>query len=356
MTNSIPIYIINLKRNPERRLHIKRQLDVFGLKYQFIDVDDIDKYELESKSHRTRVAQSMDIDISVLEKKYHAILDYLKTHYRDKSYERHKNQHLGALATTLSHIRIYDLMIKNDIAAACILEDDATLLPTFPKILNAAPKLEWDILLLASYPSTPLTHWMRNKSTMRIRVFNKDILFTRKQIKNHNHSKKQKHRIKCILEKYGFTDLLYPKQSQVIAKAIQEHDARYAEITKSVTSARRLSLVKHEQYLVYKELRRCIKDYAFFELGALPEKLSLNPIFGYHFIAKLKESSTSVAAYLVKKEAAIKWKQYTLDKNPLAIDRFYWQLYKNEKLKVRLVTPPCATVACHYLIYSARCR
>ena len=143
-----PIYIINLKRNPERRLYMQRQMDTLGLQYEFVDVDDIDKYELESRTYRMQIAQSLDIDESLIESKYAAIVDHAKTK-KDKNW---KNVKLSGFATALSHIRIYGLMIKNDVDWACILEDDATLLPTFLEILKIAPKLEWDILLLAHCP------------------------------------------------------------------------------------------------------------------------------------------------------------------------------------------------------------
>ena len=149
MNPSTPIYIISLSRTPERRLHMQRQLDTFGLEYEFVDVDDIDKHGLESRAYRMRIARQLDIKESTLESKYAVIIDYAKTK-KDKNW---KNENLGSFVIALSHIRIYNLMVKNGIEWACILEDDAMLLPTFPEVLKIAPKLEWDILLLASQPS-----------------------------------------------------------------------------------------------------------------------------------------------------------------------------------------------------------
>ena len=141
MNPSTPIYIISLSRTPERRLHMQRQLDVLGLEYQFVDA--IDKFDLESKTYRMRIAQSLDIEESTLENKYAAIINYMKT----------QENGCGQLANTLSHIKIYNLMVKKNIDRVCILEDDATLLPTFLEVLEITPKLEWDILLLASQPT-----------------------------------------------------------------------------------------------------------------------------------------------------------------------------------------------------------
>jgi len=363
MTNSIPIYVINLKRNPERRLHIKRQLDVFGLEYQFIDVDDIDKYELESKSGRTRVAQSLGIDALVLENKYNAILGNPKARYRDTEYERHKNQHLGALATTLSHIKIYDLMVENNIAAACILEDDATLLPTFPKILNTATKLEWDILLLASQPSqfkNPLIWGTHQYDRLkRIYIFNKLLtslnrcLFVYKRIENYD-SEQQKSRITSILEEYGFDPSLYTKQAKIFTKILQEYDTKCDGII--APANRRLFLMKLTHYLAYKELCIYIKIYTQIRLGALPEKSSLKRISDDHYIAEPRNLPLSATGYLVKQSAAMKWKRRALTADRLVIDQIPWQLYKHQQVKLRLVTPPCATATYHYLIHSVRRR
>ena len=81
---AIPIYIINLKRNPERKLFMQRQLDTLGLEYSFVDVDVIDKYELESKTYRRRIAKLLDIDEAVLERKYDAVISKAKDERRKK--------------------------------------------------------------------------------------------------------------------------------------------------------------------------------------------------------------------------------------------------------------------------------
>ena len=46
----LPIYIISLKRTPERRLYMQRQLDALNLNYQFVEA--IDKYDLYSIGNR----------------------------------------------------------------------------------------------------------------------------------------------------------------------------------------------------------------------------------------------------------------------------------------------------------------
>ena len=116
--DQIPIYIISLKRTPERRLCIQRQLDSFGLDYQWIDA--VDAYDFSAAKRRRM---------------------------KSPKYEQ------AAMACLLSHIKFYDLVIQNKHPMACVLEDDAQLLPTFPDILNyeKLSKKNWGILLLSHH-------------------------------------------------------------------------------------------------------------------------------------------------------------------------------------------------------------
>ena len=351
---AIPIYIINLKRNPERKLFMQRQLDTFGLEYSFVDVDTIDKYELESKTYRRRIAKLLDIDETVLERKYGAVISKAKD-------EREKNDSLGSIAAMLSHIQIYNSMIKNDIPVACILEDDATLLPTFPEILKTAAELEWDILMLASQPTgldnnLIQSNCIKPNYTKRIPIFNRHLLFFLKTIKNCNIAKEQERRIKCLLTEYGINARLRPEQSEIFVKVLQEHDAIYAGIIKTIAPDNRwLSLVKHEQYVTYIELGGLLLNlYTSIQLGALPDKLSLELITKHHCIAKPRATPVSTTAYMLKQSAVIKWKQQALAENPMAIDQIPWQLYRDEQVKLRIITPPCATATYRYLKYSTR--
>ena len=335
MKISIPIYVINLKRNPERRLFIQRQLDALNLNYQFVSA--IDKFDLESSEYRARISRILGIDEANLEYKFSKF---------DKEY---RLEGLGNIACLLSHIKTYDLIIKNDIDMACILEDDITLLPTFPEILQTVAKLEWDILLFASLPTDFPTDLIQQERIKYIRIFDNDLLFF---------SSKQKDcRIKNLLEEYGFSPRLYPQLSEIFEKVLQEYDARYSGIIKTLMPAnRRLFWVKHEQYIKYRILRKALKEYTFIQFGALPEKSSLDLITGHHCIAKPKYKPFSATAYLVKQSMAMKWKHKALDKNSLAIDEVPWELYRNEQVKLRLISPPCATAAYNYTIYSARRR
>ena len=360
---AIPIYIINLKRNPERKLFMQRQLDALSLKYSFVDVDAIDKHEFKSKKYRRRIAELLGIDEVVLERKYRTTITAKNRTHR---IERRTN-----IAIMLSHIQIYNSMIKNDIPVACILEDDATLLPTFPEILRTATELEWDILLLASQPTgidydrihlnytkgmvflqKMFTKMFSLGRKIGIPIFNEDLLFISKKSENCNAAKKQEHRLEYFLTEYGVNARLRPEQSEIFVKILQEYDTKYAELIKTTALDNRwLSLIK-----IKRSLYEHIKAHTIIQLGALPDKTSLELITKHHCIAKPRIQPLSTTAYMLKQSAAIKWKQEVLADNPSIIDQIPWQLYENEQVKLRITTPPCATATHRYLKYSTRRR
>ena len=122
------IYIINLKQTPERKLQIQRQLDAFNLDYQVIEA--IDKYDLYSREHRATVAHELNVDENKVELMY-------------------KTKSASEVACVLSHVKIFNLIIENNIPRACVLEDDVHLLPEFPKMLIASQEVSWDVLMLS---------------------------------------------------------------------------------------------------------------------------------------------------------------------------------------------------------------
>ena len=350
-----PIYVISLKHTPERRLHIQRQLDALHLKYEFVDVDDIDKYEMESKVYRMRIAQSLGIDESLLENKYAAIVNHAKTQ-ENKSW---KNDNLGQIAIILSHIRIYDLMVKDGIDRACILEDDATLLSTFPEVLKIALELQWDILLLASQPTGFWHSNLLRRKRFRYFVFKEFIKYLwpfNFRINNSNNSKQRVYQIKNLLENYGIDP--HPKQLEGVMKKIEEHYINKENITKAAMADNLpLFFIKYRSCKKsYGELFNALDIHTSMQFGALPEKSSLESITEHHRIAEPKYTPYSTAAYLVNQSTAMKWKRSALASDISPIDQIPWRLYKNEQVKLRIVTPPCATSTYGYFKYSVRRR
>ena len=344
MKNHIPIYIISLSSMPERRLHVKRQLDSFGLKYQFVDVDFIDKYRLESRTYRSWLAEKLAIDASTLENKYR-MLGSVSGVTR------------GQLAIILSHIKIYDLMVKHNHSEVCILEDDVTLLPTFPEILKIAPDLSWDILQLAHQPGEKTVLNLLASCIYRPSYFIyskiKELLsFLRCWIGNHHAADKQ------ALKLYGFDHRLYPAQAKYIIKTIRKHRDQHRR--RIILNGIRfiLDTIMNDQHdiKITKRYYGLLFLDTIIKLGVLPKKTDLNVITHDHCIAEPAEQSLSTTAYIVRPAATVKWKQKVLSVNPLVIDEVPWELHLNGQVKLRLVTPPCATATRIYLQYSARLR
>ena len=344
-----PIYVINLKRTPERRLNIQRQLDALGLNYQFVDA--IDKFDLQSSQYRSRISRRLGIDETILANKYAKIINRVKF----EEGKNWKNAGMGQLAIILSHIKVYDLMVKNGIDTACILEDDVQLLPTFLEVLKITLKLKWDILLLVNKSIGLPARTLKNP-VRRVRVFGKDLVFLIRQLeKNPTTQKEKNYRIKHLLEEYGFNSHEYCKQSKSFANTIKEYNSKYAEIVKTIMPAnRRLLLIKPELYMKYRILRRYLKAYIFMRFGALPEKSSLSLITEHHCIAEPRHLTFSATAYLVKQQVAVKWRNEALASNALAIDDVPWKLYKNAQARLRIITPPCAVPTQSSFMYSTR--
>ena len=192
-----------------------------------------------------------------------------------------------------------------------------------------------------------------------LKKFIKHLLSLNHGINNSNSSKQKAYPLESLLEVYGINPHLYPKQSGKIAQICEEYSMmRSKEIIKLLyRPIFRLFLFKHERYIryeAYKKLHEFLALYTSIQLGARPEQSSLESINEYHRIAKPKYCPLSATSYLVSQRAAVKWKRKALAPNILAIDQIPWQLYKDEQVKLRIVTLPCATATYKYLKYSVR--
>ena len=96
---------------------MQRQLDALGLEYQWIEA-------VDAQDFRPHELEGLDLE---------------------DGYQP------GAMMCLLIHVKFYEQVIQNEHRIACILEDDAKLLPTFPDILNyrELQKDDWELLLLA---------------------------------------------------------------------------------------------------------------------------------------------------------------------------------------------------------------
>ncbi len=298
-----PIYIINLKRTPERKLFIQRQLNALNLNYQFVEA--IDKYDLGSKAERAIIADQLDIDTTNME-----TLNKLIDNSR--------------LACLLSHIKVYNLIIEKNIPYTCVLEDDAYLLPDFSKILITAQQTAWDVLMLSNQ-----SHSVR-KIILELHTSMFHSLY------------------KLICYKKHYPELTFFTVCLMTLKIIKLLMLRHKMTNKISAKAK---YIKNEKFI----------EYMACEIGALPnrDRQPWHKVTPNHHITTpeiSKFNATSGMAYMLTHSAATKWKQAAISlSKSSSIDRIPFELYKKKDLKLYIVLPPCVNASYQYLVNSAHC-
>ena len=299
-----PIYIINLKRTPERKLSIQRQLDALNLDYEFVEA--IDKYDLSSKTERAIIANQLDIDITRMESLY----DY----YSDR---------LGVLACRLSHVKVYNLIIGNNIPYACVLEDDVHLLPTFPKVSMADQKIPWDILMLS------------NQSIYIQKVLYPSLYSLYKLIRYKKYYPELSFYTVRLIALKTMKLLVFPHK---IIKMIRAKDTYFVKS-------------RYKMALLYD--MTC-------EIGSIPNRdkhswYKVTPNCHITTPAEIPKNVTSGMAYMLTHSAAIKWRQTAIfDAQVRPIDMIPFHLHINKYLNLYIVTPPCVKAMHQFLINSIR--
>ncbi|MBC6414092.1 MAG: glycosyltransferase family 25 protein [Chromatiales bacterium] len=309
-----PIYIISLKRTPERRLSISRQLDAFNLQHQFID--GIDKFDLHSQAYREAIADQLDIDEQQL--------DYFFKKY-------HKSD-LGLVACSLSHIKAYDLMIKNNISRVCVLEDDARLLPTFPQILAESQVFLRDIIMFGHLSGVINAIFKEYTRGFRSKAGKRSIrnIFSIYACSISNYA--------CNISKLIRYKKYYPQLPlymvySIFLAIVRGAFLRFLKSKKARTNSR-MSIVK---------------------IGGIP---SLDKSPRYRFSSKhslinpwpAMGNGTSGMGYMLTRSAAIKWKQATMDLR-VAFDIVHGVLYCRGDLDLLIVHPPCIMALPAYTHY-----
>ncbi len=317
-TNSYPIYVISLKRNPERRLYMQRQLDALNLDYQFVDAIDI--YDLNSPQYQAKVFDLLGIDGYIAK------------------FSKRINEDIRKAACTFSHMKAHRLMMKHNHSAACVLEDDVEILPGFAEILRAAQEKSWDILMLASR-SRAVASILRNNLSIQ-------------------ESKAEFPEIECSL---------YPKLRRI------KFSRRLFPSTPTVCSVGWAAIPKLERYwlrlskrlkIVNKLFKNSINTtgwriipYISCKAGAIPVGSSQQALYRNYDIAIPAEIPNLGMAYLLTADTANKYKENfsrVITRGSIPAADHFWQLSKKYNLKLRILTPPCAIASRVYLTYSSR--
>jgi len=129
----VPICVINLERSEARRAEMTRQLSALGLPFKIV-----------------KAVDGKNVDRSVLEKDYSSS-ESRRIHGKDLTSNR--------IAASLSHISVYQWMVREKVGCAVILEDDVYVGASFKMFVSSLPSMfddEWEIINLFSHKhSTP---------------------------------------------------------------------------------------------------------------------------------------------------------------------------------------------------------
>ena len=345
---------------------MQRQLDAYNLSYHFVDA--IDKYDIHSKGYRMEVAHQLGIDESAMEYKYETLKD-------------------RGFPVLLSHIKVYNEIIKAKVPVACVLEDDSYILPSFPEVLTAASGNPcWDMLKLSSYGDTPRDVmnclFKDYSSPARMRIFRTlriiGIIYlygiTPDKVMNYIFrycAPKRRDRRMAFFRSFeidarGYYNGLYGgirlytayqaalKVIKVFSDVIGNHlyfNTTYGKILKKYANSRRICMDEPG-------VRFWLPRYYASEMGALPSrnKTSWHKLAHKHYMANPSEPTLSGSAYMLRLSAAVLCKKIVTDINvPIQhIDSLPYTLYQWKKSKFFICSPPCVKFAYQYLIHSAR--
>lgn len=130
----IPIFVISLLRSHERRAAIQKQMAHLGLSFTFFDavdgtlLDDNDLSKVDLKLAEVFCGHSLS---------------------------------LGEVGCALSHIRLYEMMVKNNISKAIVLEDDIHIHMHFKSVVEAALKISSSEIIFIHHGKAKQWPWAR---------------------------------------------------------------------------------------------------------------------------------------------------------------------------------------------------
>jgi glycosyl transferase family 25 len=146
---TIPVFVISLACSFERRNHSIDQLKRLGVSYQIVEAFDgnqISDFELYNNPEYGL--------------------------WEMGSRTRHLNK--GEIGCVLSHFKVYQKMVDDDIKVACILEDDAILQSEFKDFLNPEnlDSFHWDLFYLGHHSRfSKKEAWCKNMQELKLKKF-----------------------------------------------------------------------------------------------------------------------------------------------------------------------------------------
>jgi glycosyl transferase family 25 len=119
------VYLVNLERAPARRAAMERQLNALGMAFERIDA--VDGKALSPAERAVYSDPQGHLD------QYHTPLSP------------------GEIGCYASHLKIWQRMVAQQVPVALVLEDDITLAPELPQVVEQAlalPPAAWDMIKL----------------------------------------------------------------------------------------------------------------------------------------------------------------------------------------------------------------
>jgi glycosyl transferase family 25 len=143
---NIPVFVINLKSSVDRKVHTINQLNDLDIPFQIIEA--VDKF-----------------DSSVLE-----LVDKHRFNLFEQGLRSRYLLH-EEIGCVLSHVKVYQKLVDENIELACILEDDNDYEKDFKDllILNNLNVVDWDILHLGHH-SGIRTKGTRSKNKIKLKL------------------------------------------------------------------------------------------------------------------------------------------------------------------------------------------
>lgn len=123
----IPVFVISLARAADRRAAVVRRLDLLGIAHEIMDAVDGKNSDLSEYADRLRYIGDCEKQLGVV-------------------FDR------GSIGCYLSHYRVWERIVRENISAAVVLEDDAVPEDFFMRVASDVVNSEWkwDVVLLHS--------------------------------------------------------------------------------------------------------------------------------------------------------------------------------------------------------------
>lgn len=151
------IFVINLKRSPQRRSRMEKQLRRLRLDYEIFEATDGQLLgEDEARQYLDRNSMHLPSDKAP-----------------NKGAVPYKLNQIGC---SLSHYRVYEKIYKDKIPCALIIEDDLTLSDELPAVLSEIEKahiIPGEVISLYTLPINPVDFYTDSLLSKKVRLIKK---------------------------------------------------------------------------------------------------------------------------------------------------------------------------------------